>query len=513
VTTAAPVVRERVLISEDQAFPDGVVIPADESWVLDPEASITITAFGNVEVLGELVMQPSSPDIEHVLRFEGVDESAFVGGGMDPVPSDVGLWVMGDGQLLIEGEEKTAWGYEYDPAWVGDEVVAAPNTQGDYSEFEPVTTTPPANELGYATELLNLTRNVRIEGTPEGYAHVFVRSTQPQMIRYAGLRYVAPDFGETDITGRYGLHIHMAGEGSRGSLIEGVVIRDAGNHAFVPHASHGITFRGTIAFNVFNEAYWWDPSSDLDDISNDSHDITWDHAVAANVDLGAEGNKFRLAAFFLGDGVNLSVVNSVAVGVQGESGFDRSGFIWPESGGAVWLFEDNVAHNNEANGIFVWQNNSERHDVDRFTAYYNEDSGIRHGAYENSYQYTDLNLLENGTAIVSLALGKGGDGVDTQNWSHLRTNGGTLVISEHQTPTDTPVRFVECDFGQVVVADDEGAEPSAYDFIDCGLEPGDFDLTEANPSSSFRVQRSDGTAFALNGSGSTTDIEPFYESG
>jgi len=119
-TTVEPLVRQEVMITEDRSYPDGVVIPADESWVLDPNRSITITASGNVEVLGELVMRPGSGDVEHVLRFENVDESAFVGGGMDPVPTDVGLWVMGDGQLLLEGEEKPAWGYQYDPAWAGD---------------------------------------------------------------------------------------------------------------------------------------------------------------------------------------------------------------------------------------------------------------------------------------------------------------------------------------------------------------------------------------------------------
>ncbi|HEY7470127.1 MAG TPA: hypothetical protein VIC07_11440, partial [Acidimicrobiia bacterium] len=83
-TPGAPIVREEVMITEDQSYPEGVVIPADESWVLDPNTSITLSASGNVEVLGELVMQPGSGDVEHTLRFEGVDESAFVGGGMDP---------------------------------------------------------------------------------------------------------------------------------------------------------------------------------------------------------------------------------------------------------------------------------------------------------------------------------------------------------------------------------------------------------------------------------------------
>ncbi len=511
---AAPVERRQVTITEDQNYPDGVVIPPDESWVLDPERTITLTSSGNVEGLGELVMQPSAGDVEHALIFEGVDESAFVGGGMDPVPTDVGLWVMGDGQLTIEGEEKTAWGYEYDPAWVGDEVVATPNAPDDFTTFEPVTATPPANDLGYPAELLNLTRNVRIEGTPEGYSHVFIRSTQPQTIRYAAIRYVAPTFGESDATGRYGMHIHMSGEGSRGSIIEGVVIRDAGNHAFVPHASHGITYRDTIAYNVLNEAYWWDPPPESDggedyDPSNDTNDLVWDRTVAALVDLGTPGNQFRLGAYFLGNGFNISVTNSVAVGVQGTAGSDRSGFIWPESAGAVWNFENNTAHNNETNGIFVWQNNSERHDVDGFTAYYNSLAGIKHGAYENSYQYRDLNLRDNGVAIVSHALGDESEGADTQIWSNVVTDGGTLIIDEHATEAEVPVRFEQCDFANVVVEDGGGSTASEYDFVGCDLSPEDFDLTDAMPDSVFRVQNDDGNVYRINGAGDVVEIEPF----
>jgi hypothetical protein len=502
-----------VVIDQDQVFPEGVTIPADESWVLDPDKSITITASQNVLVLGELVMKPASGDIEHALVFEGVDTSAFVGGGMDPVPTDVGLWVMGDGQLDLEGEEKAAWGYEYDSSWQGDEVFAAPNTEGDYVNFSEVTSTPPPNELGFQPELLNLTRNVRIEGSPDGYTHVFIRSTQPQVIRYAALRYVAPTFGESDATGRYGIHIHMAGDGSRGSIVEGVVVRDAGNHAFVPHASHGITFRDTIAFNVLNEAYWWDPAQDEEDTSNDTNDLVWDRAVVAGLDLGVDGNRFRLSGFYLGNGTNVTITNSVAVGVKGEEFSESSGFIWPEGAGAVWLFENNVAHNNLSNGVFVWQNNSEVHPVDGLIAYYNGKAGIEHGAYENSYQYADLNLVENGAAIISHALGsESAEGeADTQTWTNIVSNGGELFIDEHATQPEVPVRFMNCDFGVVVVADGDGGVPGDYDFINCDLQPEEFDLESAYGSSIFRVQNADGRAYQLRGDGTLTEIEPFFE--
>ena len=76
---------------------------------------------------------------------------------MDPIASDVGLWVMGAGKVVLQGESKPAWAYAYQSSWAGDEVVAAPNTPGNYSSFSNVTGTPAKNALGYSTELLNLT--------------------------------------------------------------------------------------------------------------------------------------------------------------------------------------------------------------------------------------------------------------------------------------------------------------------------------------------------------------------
>jgi hypothetical protein len=178
----------------------------------------------------------------------------------------------------------------------------------------------------------------------------------------------------------------------------------------------------------------------------------------------------------------------------------------------VWVFENNIAHNNLSNGIFVWQNNSEVHPVDGFIGYYNGVAGIQHGAYENTYQYEDLTLLENGVAVISHALGgESDDGkADTQTWTDIVSNGGTLFIDEHATAPEVPVRFMNCDFAAVVVDDEGGSEPSEYDFVNCGLEPDSFDLSSAFESSVFRVQNEDGTAYELQGDGTVTEIPPFY---
>ncbi|MGH8915872.1 MAG: hypothetical protein ACRDZM_15335, partial [Acidimicrobiia bacterium] len=450
-------------------------------------------------------------NITHILRFNNVNESAFVGGGMDVLSSDVGLWVMGSGRIVLQGESKPAWSYTWQSSWAGDEVVAAPNTPGNTTNFSKVSSTPAKNALGYSAELLNLTRNVRVEGTPNGYSHVFIRSTKPSSIVNAAFRYVGPDpslaeNGTGEASGRYGLHIHMSDDGSRGTIVDGLVIRDTKNHAFVPHLSNGITFRNTIAYNVKGEAYWWDDGDTSDD-------IVFDKAVAARVGYADGGENHRLSAFFLGVGDRVTVKNSVVVGMQNEEGgADRSGYLWPEDAEATWVFLNNRAHNNETNGIFVWQNNEMQHVIDGFIAYYNDDAGIEHGAYTNSYVYKNLVLLGNGTAIHSHAMGEAGDGgfTDTQIWANVKTKGGTLYIDEHARDAERPVRFVDCDLGRVDVNDSGGAEPSEYDFIRCGLEPSDFDLSGAMDNSVFRVQRANGTAYRLMGNGSVSSISAFY---
>ena len=495
-------------------YPTGFTVPAGQTWVLNPGTDTTITSGGNIIVLGTLEMRPANGDVDHLIQFTGINESNFVGGGMDVISSDVGLWVMGGGRIILEGESKPAWSYTWQSSWAGDEVRAAPNTPGNYSNFPLVTSTPPNNALGYSTELLNLTRNVRIEGTPSGYSHVFIRSTQPSSIQNAAFRYMAPDPsnlpGSDDSTGRYGLHIHMSMDGSRGTVVDGLVIRDTKGHAFVPHASHGVTFRNTIAYNVKGEAYWWDdPASGM---MNETDDVVFDRAVAALVTQASGGNNQRLTGFYLGAGNNPVITNSVAVGIQNEGGANRSGYLWPEDSEGTWLFQNNRAHNNDSDGIFVWQNNELPHMIDGFIAYYNRQAGVEHGAYTNSYVYKNLVLLGNGLAVHSHALGEPGDDAftDTQIWSKLQTGGGTLLIDQHARPPERPVRFVDCDFGEVVVRDSGGPERSLYDFIRCGLEPSDFDLSGARSDSVFRVQRNDGTAYQLRGDGSVTSIAAFY---
>lgn len=701
-------------ISGSQSYPSGFSVPAGSTLTFDPNVSTTVRVNANVIIDGTLEMKPANASVEHALIFEGIDESAFQGGGIDPLDTDVGLWVMGAGRLDIAGAEKVAWNrIGDDDSWSNsDELIRTPVDPGDYDGFVsftrggtvPVVDNPyggpgsylvpspysfsdtlnnvhalnieaiadagitrgcttvlycpesnvtrgqmaaflnralglpaagsagftdtaghtfeddinrlaaagitqgcednrycpddavtrgqmaaflnralnlpaapsfgftdtvghqfrddidriaaagitqgctnnlycpddlvtraqmasflarafdlPVPELdeitdgtAFRAEVLNLTRNVRIEGTETGKAHIFIRSSSPQSIRFAALRYLAPNFLDTDATGRYGIHFHVCNDGSRGSLVEGVVIRDSDGHAFVPHLSHGVSMVNCISYDTISDAFWWDGGK-----TNETDDIVWDRCVAAKVNSAGNLNPHRLAGFALQFGSNNTVSNCVAVGVQGLS--NAAGFKWPEfANTGVWNFASNTSHNNRRNGFFTWQNDTSDHVVPDFTAYHNGHYGIDHGAYFNSYVYQGAVLFGNALGgIILKAVNHPGDSA-ALTFSDMVIDGAGitpyLVLNgDHvgaNDPYPLPTEFHNCTMvgettKKVYVRDvtEGGQEPTQqfkdrWDFVDCGVSASDIEFTaDSDPNSLVRVQNGS-TAFEVDKSGS-----------
>jgi G8 domain len=463
-------ISQRILVDQD-ATVAGVEIEPGGELVFDPDRRVTLRSSRNVIVRGSLKMHPSSPQIVHRLVFVNVNEGAFEGGGMDPIGSDVGLWVVDHGRLDIRGSRKRAWTrattdvnsgeqeitLEADPAgWrTGDEIALTPTRSGatdfhdakiraiDGRTIQLSTSTTSSHPKvpvgpGLGAEVLNLTRNVRIEGRSSGRSHIFIRSSRRQTIKNAAIRYMGPRQGNEFVAGRYGIHFHMCGRASRGSVVGSVVIRDCGSHAFVPHNSHGITFRDCISYETWEEPYWWDPRTTDRPARPDnfSNGITYDHCVAALVRRQNGTSGDRLAGFWLGTSTadnSDRCVGCVAVGVVDGERFS-SGFHWPEGNLGVWVMEDCVAHNNVQNGIFTWQNTPERHVIDRFIAYHNGKAGIEHGAYANRYLYRDSLLYGNGQAGVIQHARSTPDG-SPMRYERITVDGAGI----------TPVGFLEGD--------------------------------------------------------------------
>lgn len=436
------VVGRRVVLDRDVSVA-GLIVKQGGELVFDPHQSRTLETTANIVVEGGLAMQPASPRTTHRIVFRGVNEGAFVGGGMDVLDSDVGLWVMEHGKLRLRGSKRRAWTrasgtvpsgareltLEDDPnGWrQGDELVITPTRSPsgessvdayDYAKIRSIsgrtvrlsTEIPhdhPSVSVGgreFGAEVMNLTRNVQIEGTPGGRSHVFIHSHRPQSVRYVALRHMGPrqpddDFSES-VLGRYGLHFHLCENGSRRSIVKGAVVRDCGGHAFVPHTSHGVSFIDCISHDTFDEAYWWDGAPDTRTSGARTDDVLYSRCVASLVRSDPDFRGYRLAGFHLGRGQGSVARGCVAVGVRGND--DAAGFEWPEGSEGIWGFEDCVAHNNSVNGIFVWQNTDRHHVIDRFVAFHNGQAGIEHGAYLNSYVYRNVQLVGNSLAGVLL---------------------------------------------------------------------------------------------------------------
>lgn len=529
------VVDRSILLDHDVRVA-GVDVTASGHLRFDETRRVTLTSHGNVVVRGHLTMKPADEAAEHVLRFVDIDESTVVGGpAHHPLDTDVGLWVVADGQVEAVGAARAGWNRTgTDRTWRdGDEILVAPSGTDDSSTFAPHSLGAPAptvtmGDVAVAAEVFNLSRNVRIEGTPSGRAHViFLECTRPQTVRYVALRHVGPRPGaapadrgsrgpdSVTATGRYGLHFHHCRDGSRGSVVEGVVVRDCGGHAFVPHGSHGITFEDCVAYSVAADAYWWDPEPDHGSYpDNASHDVAYRHCAAFDLEPGPDDRGFQLTGFYLGQGENNSCVDCVTAGCRGP--VNASGFHWPSTAngmpGNVWTFEDCVAHNNTRHGIFVWQNDSNEHVVERFTAWRNGGSGINHGAYLNRYSYSEIALLENATALTLHAGGRGGGATVFERV----TMADPLRIAGHPVPFEGPARLVQCSFpGPILVEAEIGDRPTApgdYEFVDClvdghAIRPEDFEFLPGVPEGRFRVQEGD-AAYELDRDG-VVEIAPF----
>lgn len=510
-----------VLLSGD--YPDGFTVPMGQT----AEIQGLVTTPANVVVEGTLRMRPGS-----TLRFRDVDESQFVGGHTHmPLATDVGLWVVGHGVLDVEGTPREGWNRTGDhPSWQpGDEVRVTPTAQGDFSTFAPFTPgdpVPQAYPEVPAAEVANLTRDVVIEGTPDGRAHVmFLHAHQPSTIRWATIRNVAPA-----ALGRYGLHWHHCHDGSRGTLVEGVVVRDAGGPCYVPHLSHGITMRDVIAADA-PRAFWWDAPEDghlcrvapFEDECSMTDDCTVEHMLAVRIGVGL--NEF-IDACLLAQGHNNVMRDCVTAAVGGRT--NAAGFHWPSFANQspnLWEFVDCVAHNCEFNGIFVWQNDGRPHIIDRFTAYNNGIAGVEHGAYKNPYRYRDSVLIGNGA--------RRGSGSRTQLVQHsnssLNTETGTgagyervvfdgtgqrdtaaTITRRHKLDGQHPIEWVECTFRNSEYAHElretsgsGSAHPAEHRFVRClvddgglrDMEPSDVLVTANENGCTVTGVRRDGTTW------------------
>ena len=396
------------------------------------------------------------------VEWPSVDEATFVGGGdhTHALATDPGLWILRGGRWEINGDPKRSWMRATSPlasgvsqitlpedptGWqVGDDVLITPTESVAVAEHwmhhevktisaiagRAVTFTsslqyphPTATIRGvvYGAEIANLSRNVRLVGRPTGRPHIMLTAlTGPQKLAHLEIRYFGPRTSENQgVLGRYPLHFHRNADATRGSTVTAVVIRDSGNMGFVPHASHGISFVGTVIHNFFllmrrgaEAGYWWDQTARGSGGSVDSsHDILYEDAGASfGQRVSVCSFCQRGGGFTTSSGLRNKMVNIWASGMQAPSGgIDLAGLTWGEGSTAraegVWVVAKAILHNC-LKGAFAWTNDTYNaalpHPVDDVVTYRNSQVGIDMGAYANSYLWLRPVSAENGAAALRL---------------------------------------------------------------------------------------------------------------
>lgn len=298
------------------------------------------------------------------------------------------------------------------------------------------------------------------------------------------LRYFAVIDSGTPSLGDYPLHWHLNGNSVSGTIVEGVAVVNGRHHAFVPHGSHGITFKNTIAKNTRDSAYWWDPAGTNNCsgfrktcTTDNSNNIVYDHALAAGVRAMAGERGDRLAGFNLGAGSGNVVRSSVATGVSG--GRDCAGFVWPEDanqnvGGTVWSFSGNASWNSDCHGAFTWQNDGSHHVIKNFTG-----SGVGHGAYVNNYEYRNLDVpyIE----------------VHAAGWKVVGGHIGTVIALKHRNTSEYTALFQDVAIDSFVIrnAVDSGEIPGIYVLNNTGLTCSDIQYESVVPGTRVVINGTD----------------------
>lgn len=507
---------------------------------LDPNKSITLSSNRNIILTGKLVSRPIWPAV-HTIRFTGIDESKFVGGGMAVLPTDIGLWVMGQGQFDIQGEKKTGHttatkaikaGDTVIPVldatgWrVGDELFITPTLPNVYDSEEAKIKSISGNNITvdkllgnhpgvaaksgkiFYAEVANLTRNVRIEGTSSGQSHIFINSSSVQTIKHTAIRFMGPrkDQGggkeKEFVIGRYGMHFHHCNH-INGTIVEGNVIRDTGSHCYVPHGSHGIKFLDNIAYNVMEIAFW-------SDLGHKNHNTVLERNIAAtvkftpralNMDLKETdpemGPTFASSGFLIGMGDGNIFRDNVAVGTQGDPR-TGGGFMWETNNVGIPVFENNLAHNCSA-GLRIWQNDENNHVILKQTVY-NCDIGVYHGAYANAYKY-DLCEVINCPFIFH------GASVNSGRLRLERSNLDAIIAEGSPLPGKLPILIRDCNYKSFIDQVGEVERGSHnVDIVGC-TGPNKVD-PNAGAAEVVRVQPKNGQAVRMTKSG-TTPIDPF----
>jgi hypothetical protein len=489
---------------DDATWPDGVVPTADTDVVVESGRRIlvdcdatartievqsgaelfasravatTLTVHGNLVTYGRLDWGTPEDRIEDAVAqivFAGAVDDRFVGTPsevigddfgptrltpIEIVPDDVGLWVLGEGELFAAGRAIRSWGVllddvgpgdsvlELDDAsgWrVGDRVVLTPTGTIAAPEFDAQTEellvasvdgdaitladAPAHAHVGCAAclrrgEAAVLDRTVVIRSADHaGHAHVLVAESgrvglDAVELRWLGPAWPAPRCGNPPR--RAPLWFHQQEDASRGSFVRHVSIWGGKSGSIVVERSHGIDIEDVVAYASDGPAFALviDTSAcaarcdDEDEAA--PRDVVFDRALAIAIGVVPRPEdcatiSHRHAAFMLGGGEGSGCRGCIAAGIAAgpSSGSDASAFHWPERGGSPSVFADCVAHDSDTHGIFLWHEAAVLQGPFAGVALWSlAKAGIAFSGRSTGARFTDVTISDAGGPSIVVASG------------------------------------------------------------------------------------------------------------
>ena len=364
------------------------------------------------------------------------------------VDSDFGLWVMGDGVFTAAGQPKRAWSKLTEGTGPGDPTLTVEDASGwlanDRIALTPtaeVSVAKHASQFDEATiagvesktitlsqaptfqhagctgcvrrgEAINLSRNVVVRSfDTTAHAHMLAAERGVLHLDSVELRWLGP---QKKCSGgapfrRSPIHFHQQRDASDPSFVRHVSIWGGKNHFLMQEKSNGVEVVDVAGYDTVGSGFmlfydnWNCDTRCVGDVAPRNTVLT--SVIAAKVAVpervsGCEAIGSVVAIAPSGS-EGSGCVNCVATGTAYNYGtFGNIGAIQSAEGGAgrptLFTLNGNVAHNNAAHGISNWQNTDVKQPAyDNNQAWSNGGNGVHHGAYGNSFGYTNLVSQDN----------------------------------------------------------------------------------------------------------------------
>ncbi len=309
------------------------------------------------------------------------------------------LGVMGGGTLSMIGQERVSWTKLNATAtkgdktitladatdWkAGDQVVIA-STDFDYEQaetFKIVSVSGNTVTLDKAVQYMHygelqtyngrtvdqraevglLSRNIVIQGAADAVAskfggHIMVMDTSQAVVD--SVEFV--NMGQENKMGRYPIHWHLMGEGSRGQYVRNSSVYNSFNRCVTIHGSNGVKVQNNVTYNIPGHCFFLEDGAEIDNIIENNLGIAVERPADGKALLPTDKNFPGPAVYWISHPRNI-VRNNVAAGSSG------TGFWYAFSSSSTGPSKDkvknirytplaesnhNVAHSNAADGFHI----------------------------------------------------------------------------------------------------------------------------------------------------------------